>query len=73
MEPSELVLLHLASHTHIRRGKHRVADADLVTTRLVGGGWSWDCDCGERGAWNNTREEATEYARLHRLYKHGVK
>ncbi len=67
----EAVPLSLRSHTHLHRGKHRVQDQDLHTTRIFGGGWWWSCDCGERGACNNTREDAMEYARLHRIYKHG--
>lgn len=59
------------AHTDIRRLRLREQDTELQTTRLVGRGWSWECDCGDAGTWNSTREEAVEYARLHRLYKHG--
>lgn len=61
-----------ATRTNLRRIRLRLSDQDLQTTRLVGRGWSWECDCGETGPWSNKREEAVEYARLHRLYKHGV-
>ncbi len=60
-------------HTTVRRIRLKEPDQELRTTRLVGRGWSWECDCGESGGWNGTREEAVEYARLHRLYKHGVR
>ncbi len=60
-----------ASHTTLRRIRLKIADQELATTRLVGRGWSWECDCGESGSWNNKREEAVEFARLHKLYAHG--
>ena len=30
------------------------------TTRLVGAGWTWECDCGEKGSWHSKREEAMD-------------
>ena len=59
------------SYSHVRRGKRRIADADLYTTRLVGAGWTWECDCGEKGAWHGKREEATAQARVHKFFAHG--
>lgn len=58
--------------TKLNRIRLRRADAELVTTRLIGAGWTWDCGCGERGPWHNDRASAMESARLHRLYKHGI-
>jgi hypothetical protein len=46
------------SHTAIRRGKHRVHDRELRTDKIVGGGWWWECRCGERGSWQATRGAA---------------
>lgn len=60
-------------HATVRRGKMRLADSDLHTTRLIGAGWTWECDCGDKGSWSQGRLEAVEAARVHRLYKHGAR
>ena len=72
-EPSRPVFLHLTNHTQLRRGKRRVDDRDLHTTRLIGAGWTWDCDCGEKGGWHSTRAFADESRRIHLLYAHNQK
>jgi hypothetical protein len=64
---------HLMAHSTIRRGKHRVNDRELHTTRLVGAGWTWDCTCGEKGTWHGEREDATIAARTHQFFAHGVR
>lgn len=56
---------------NVYRIRTRRPDGGLHTTRLVGAGWSWECGCGEKGPWHSTRPEATESARVHRLYAHG--
>ena len=56
----------------IRRGKLRVPDRDLHTTRLIGAGWTWDCTCGEHGPWCKDRDRATRSMIDHRVEKHPV-
>ena len=58
-------------HPTLHRGKQRLPEGHGDTTRLVGAGWTWECDCGEKGAWHSKREEALEQARVHKLFKHG--
>ena len=60
-----------SGQTKLNRIRLRKVDVDLFTTKLVGAGWTWECDCGERGGWESNRDAALEHARLHRLYKHG--
>ncbi len=62
----------MSGHATVRRGKRRIEDTDLHTTRLVGAGWTWDCSCGDHGAWHGKRDEALSQAKVHRLFKHGV-
>ncbi len=57
-------------HSNVTRIKHRRKDEDLHTTRLVGAGWTWECGCGAKGAWSNTRTEATAAAMWHKMEKH---
>lgn len=54
----------------VRRIRSRRADEELHTTRLVGAGWTWECDCGDKGSWSAHRLDAVAAAKRHRLEEH---
>jgi hypothetical protein len=60
-------------HATVRRIKMRRRDDDLHTTRLIGAGWTWECDCGTKGSWESDRANALYWAAQHRMKVHKLR